>query len=228
MNTEVMALDSAVPNRQWVAEVALGGSLATGNTDRQGLDLDAKAKYRAGRVEDRYKLIAELNREDGKTTSQRRVAGYETNIDIQDGLFVLGFVQIEDDKFSGFRSEIESGLGVGYRVLSTAAMNLSVNAGPGYRISRARPPSRDEKEIFARGTVLFDWQMSENAKLANELTISWDAERTKLENTFAITSKLIGSLSGRTSVNIRYNTNPPGVTIKKTDTISKVALVYSF
>jgi len=224
----VHAADGQTPDRTLIAEIALGGSLSTGNTDRQGLDLDAKAKYRAGRVTDSYKLLAELGREDGAATSQRWVAGFETNVDFRDGLYALGFVQYEDDKFSGFQSEIEGGLGVGYRILQTATMTLSVDAGPGYRIGRVRAPLPDEKEIFARGTALYDWQMSDNAKLSNELVISWDQERTKVENTLAVTSKLIGALSGRASVNVRSNTRPPSAGIKKTDTISKVALVYSF
>ena len=103
----VRAADSKIPAGKWVAEVAAGGSLSTGNTSRNALDLDAKAKYRLGRVEDRYKLKAELGRDKGVTTSQRWVAGYETNIDIRDGLYVLGFANYEDNKFSGFISEIE-------------------------------------------------------------------------------------------------------------------------
>jgi putative salt-induced outer membrane protein len=230
----VLAADGKIPPRTWVAELAIGGSLATGNTERKALDFDGKARYRAGRIEDRYKLTAELGREDGVTTAQRWVAGYESNLDIQDGLYVLGFTQYEDDRFSGFQSEIEAGLGVGYRVLDTAAVTLSFDAGPGYRIGRVRAPTPDEKQLFVRGTALLDWQMSDSAKLSDELSISWDDERTKVENTLSVTSKLIGSLAARASVNVRHNTRPPPVavraagSVKKTDTISKIALVYSF
>jgi len=228
MSLPTSAAEPRIPSHDWISELALGGSLATGNTQRNAFDVDAQAKYRAGRVEDHYKFKAELGRDGGVTTSQRWVVGYDTNIDIADGLFASSFVQYENDKFSGFQSEIEGGIGVGYRVLQTQSVKLSVNAGPGYRVGRLKKPLPSEKEIFARGTALLDWQMSENAKLTNELTISWDSERTKVEDTLAVTSKLIGSLSGRASVNVRYNTAPPRVTIKKTDTISKVALVYSF
>ncbi len=222
------AADTKIPAGKWVAEVAAGGSLSTGNTRRNALDFDGKAKYRLGRVEDRYKLKAELGRDKGVTTSQRWVAGTETNIDISNELYALGFANYEDNKFSGFLSEIEGGLGVGYRILQTSTMLLSINAGPGYRVSRLKRPLRDEKEIFARGTALFEYQISDNAKLSNDLSVRWDSERTKIENTFAVTSKIIGSLSGRASLDARYNTNPPGALVKKTDTITKVALVYSF
>jgi putative salt-induced outer membrane protein len=225
---KAFAADNKAPNQTWVSEVALGATLATGNTERKGADLDAKAKYRNGRIEDRYKLIAELGRDSGVTTSQRWVAAYESSVDFRDGLFALGFAQYEDDKFSGFQSEIEAGLGVGYRVLQTSAMLLSVNVGPGYRIGKLQAPLADEKEIFARGTALFEWTMSDNAKLSNDLSLRWDAERTKIENTLAITSKLIGSLAARASFNVRHTSSPPRATLKKTDTVTKLALVYSF
>lgn len=228
LSAPALAADNKTPNAKWIAELAAGGSLSTGNTKRNALDFDGKAKYRLGRVEDRYKLKAELGRERGTTTSQRWVAGYETNIDIQDGLFVLGFAQFEKDKFAGFDSEITGGLGVGYRILQTSDMLLSVNAGPGYRISRLKAPLKDEKEIFARGTALFEYQISDSAKLTNDYSVSWDSDRTKFENTLAVTSKIIGSLAARLAFNARYNTKPPGVLVKKTDTVTKVALVYSF
>jgi putative salt-induced outer membrane protein len=140
----------------------------------------------------------------------------------------LGFAQYEDDKFSGFQSEIEAGLGVGYRVLKTSNMSLSVNAGPGYRIGKLQAPLADEKEIFARGTALFEWAMSDSAKLSNDFSLRWDDERTKIENTLAVTSKLVGNLAARASFNVRHTSNPPRANLKKTDTITKLALVYSF
>jgi putative salt-induced outer membrane protein len=223
-----VAAENKAPNQTWVAELALGVTLATGNTERKAADLDAKAKYRNGRIEDLYKLIAELGRDSGVTTSQRWVAAYESSVDFQDGLYALGFAQYEDDKFSGFQSEIEAGLGVGYRVLETSNMSLSVNAGPGYRIGKLQAPLADEKEIFARGTALFEWAMSDSAKLSNDFSLRWDDERTKIENTLAVTSKLVGNLAARASFNIRHTSNPPRAPLKKTDTITKLALVYSF
>src|SRR5436190_721190 len=64
-----------VPQLGWAFEVALGGSLATGNTDRQALDLASKAQYRTTHREDRYRLLGDLARENGVTTSERVEAG---------------------------------------------------------------------------------------------------------------------------------------------------------
>jgi putative salt-induced outer membrane protein YdiY len=118
-------------------------------------------------------------------------------------------------------------------VLQTADMLLSVEAGPGYRVSRQRSPLSDQKKVYGRGVVNFEYILSQTAKFTNEFSLKWDSDRKKVENTLAVTSKLVGSLAGRASVNYRYNSDPPArpapaLPIKKTDTVSKLALVYSF
>ena len=71
--------NDAEPNRNWEAEVALGASLSTGNTERKSLDVDAKASHRAGRFEDHYKLSGEFARESGTTTASRVKGGVQSN-----------------------------------------------------------------------------------------------------------------------------------------------------
>jgi putative salt-induced outer membrane protein len=222
------AEDASVPNKIWVGEVTLGGSLATGNTERTALDAEVNLKYRSGRILDEYKLSGELAREFGTTTAQRVKGGYQTNIDIQEGLFGLAFVNGQDDRFSGYSYEVEAGVGVGYRLINTQSLLVSVEGGPGYRYGKIPAPATDEKEIFARGSAEIDYKISENATLNDEITISWDAQRTKIENTLSLSSKIYGSVSGRTSFAVRYNSSPPAAVVNKTDTITKVALVYRF
>ncbi|MDX2145278.1 MAG: DUF481 domain-containing protein [Rhodospirillaceae bacterium] len=223
-----VAADGRIPNRQVVGEFAMGATYSTGNTKRKGLDVEGKARYRIGRAEDKYRIAAEYARDTGRTTARRWLVGYQSNLDIQDGIYALGFLQYEDDRFSGYLTEIEGGFGAGYRVLQTADMLLAVEVGPGYRLSRKRSPASDEKKVFGRGVVLFEYSMSDTAKISNELSLNWDNARKKVENTFAVTSQLVGSLAGRVSVNVRHNSDPPAVTVKKTDTVTKLALVYSF
>ncbi|MDX2221506.1 MAG: DUF481 domain-containing protein [Rhodospirillaceae bacterium] len=219
---------SDTPDRQLVGEFALGGSYATGNTKRRAVDVDGQARYRAGRVEDHYKIAAELARENGRTTAKRWMLGAQSNVDIQDNLYGFGALSYEDDRFSGYAYEAEAGVGVGYRVYQSATTRLSLEVGPGYRIGALRAPVSDEKELFGRGSILFETQLSDTAKLTNDFSVAYDSDRTKIEDTLALTATLVGSLAGRASFNLRYNSNPPGLTIKKTDTVTKFALVYSF
>jgi putative salt-induced outer membrane protein len=217
------------PDLGWNAEIALGGSLATGNTDRQALDLETKFKHRTEHREDRFRFLGDLAREKNVTTAERIEVGAQTNYDIsKDKLYVLAFAQYDRDRFSGFRYEAEFGPGVGYRLVYTERLKISLEISPGYRHSEVRLTGRNDDNIFIRGTSAVEYKLSDNAKLANEFFVSGDSDRVKIENTFSVTSTLIRNLAARISLNVRNNSNPPVAGVKKTDTLSKVSLVYTF
>jgi putative salt-induced outer membrane protein len=222
------AQDDAPPALGWSGEIALGGSISTGNTDRQALDLDARAKFNTEHREDRYKLLGDLSQENGQTTAERAEVAAQTNYDIaKDKFYVLGFTGYRRDRFSGFRYEAEVGPGVGYRFVRNNRLEFFVEFAPGYRHGEVSGSGRDDDLIFARGTINIAYQLSDNAKLANEALLTGDAQRLKTENTFSVTSTLIRSLAARVSLNMRYNSNPP-IGVRKTDTLTKVSLVYAF
>jgi putative salt-induced outer membrane protein len=222
-----LAADDA-PELGWAAELALGGSLATGNTDRQALDLEGKARYRTEHREDRYKVLGDLTRENGAVTSERAEIGAQTNYDIsKDKLYLLAFIEYRRDKFSGFQYEAEIGPGLGYRFVRTDRLTVAVEFSTGYRHGEMGGVANDDDLIFARGTATVDYQLSDTAKLTNETLITGDNQRVTIEDTISVSSSLVGDLALRASVNARYNSNPPPA-VEKIDTLSKVALVYAF
>ncbi len=216
----------AEPSKNWEAEVALGASLSTGNTDRKSVDVDAKASHRAGRFEDHYKLSGEFARESGSTTASRVNGGVQSNYDITDRFYALGFAEVERDRFSGFRYETEVALGVGYRVIDTDDLSFDVELAPGYRHGAIRGGGTDNK-AFIRGSALLNYKISDTATLTNEATVSGESGQVRAENTLALTATVVSDLAARLSFNIRYNSNPPAGA-EKTDTISKAQLVYAF
>ncbi|MBM3514256.1 MAG: DUF481 domain-containing protein [Alphaproteobacteria bacterium] len=219
----------AAPQRQWIGEFAAGGAYANGNTERRQLDLDAKVTYRAGRVQDTYKALFELADNGAITIAQRWMVGAQSNIDIMDGLYGFGFINYDDDRFSGYNYELDGGVGAGYRIIRTDAILLAIEAGPGYRYSKVPVLIGPvQKKLFGRGIINFEWIISDTAKIENQFAVWWDSDRSKIEDTIAITSKLTRSFSGRFSINVRRNSDPPAPTLNKTDTLAKVALIYSF
>ena len=212
--------------KNWDAEVALGGSLSTGNTDRQALDVDAKASHRAGRFEDFYKLSGEFAREDSKTTALRINAGVQSNYDISDRFYALGFTEVDRDEFSGFHYEAEVGAGVGYRVVDIGDVSFDVELAPGYRYGAIRG-DRTENEFYVRGSALVQYNISDTATLANETIVAGDGGQIRAEDTLSLTATVVSKLAARLSFNIRYNSSPPAG-VKKTDTITKAQLVYAF
>lgn len=216
-------------------EINIGGSMATGNTDTTRVDAEIKARFKAGRLEDNYRLLAEFADDNGTTSAQRILGSVESRYDMQERLFLFGYLEYDDDKFSGFKYELEGSFGAGYKVFDDADKRLLIQVGPGYRYSKFSTPvppalplvNSSQDEFLIRGSAELEYDISDTTALTNSLIVTWDSSRTKLENTTAVTSKLLGDLATRLSFNIRHNTDPPLLT-KKTDTLTKVSLVYGF
>jgi putative salt-induced outer membrane protein len=214
-------------NAGWIGEIAAGGTLATGNTTRRAFDLDLRAAKREGGIENRYRLLGEVAWEAGLTTAQRVQANAQTNVDIRNRTYAFATAGLDDNRFSGYRYEVTAGLGLGYRLIDTQRTHLSVEAGPAYRIAKVRDTGEQKNTVFARFYSAFRHELSDTARLTNDLLVTVDHITTRIDNTVALTSKLIGNLSGRVSFNVRHDAEPlPG--IKKTDTLTKLSLVYGF
>ncbi len=210
----------------WTGEFSLGGSLATGNTQRKSSDLDLRLNHREGRLEDRFHLGGTIAWETGNTVAQRVEASAQSRFDWKPRTYTFGLAEFTDDRFSGYRYEGAVSAGIGYRLIDTPRTSLTVDAGPGYRIGAVKA-GEDEKEVFARLGSNFRYDLSDNARITNDAVVTYDAVRTRAEDTVAVTSKLIGNLAGRASFNVRYNSHPPEG-IKGTDTLTKLSLVYGF
>ena len=220
--------DDAPPVMGWTGQIALGGSLATGNTDRQALDLDSKFQLQSDHRQDVFKVLGDLARENGLLTAERTLASAQSNFDIsKDKLYVFGFAQYDRDRFAGFNYEAEIGPGLGYRFVRTDRLNFSVELSTGYYRASLTAGGGRENEIFTRGSAKVEYKITDTAQIANEALVTGYNERVNIEDTFSITSTLIRKLATRISIDARYNTDPPAG-LKHTDTLSKISLVYAF
>ena len=211
----------------WNGEFSVGGTFATGNTQRKSSDADMRLNHREGRLEDRFHLGGTMAWETGNTVAQRVAASAQGRFDWKPRTYTYGLAEFTDDRFSGFRYEAAVSAGIGYRLIDAPRTSLTVDIGPGYRWSEVREAGDTEREVFARLGSTFRHDLSGNARVTNEAVLSYDEVRTRIEDTVAVTSKLIGSLAGRASFNVRFNSDPPA-NIKATDTLTKLSIVYEF
>ena len=84
----------------------------------------------------------------------------------------------------------------------------------------------DENEFAGRGASRFLWTLSENTVFTNDTAIFFSGS-SSINNTAALTAKLLGALSARLSFNVAWEEEPP-LGLKSTDTTSRVTLVYDF
>ena len=83
----------------------------------------------------------------------------------------------------------------------------------------------NEPAVFLR--TRFDWKMTDTLRFSEEADIGIAKGNSTLNSTTALTANLYGALSGRLSFNYKKETDPPEGR-KKTDTSTRVSLVYDF
>ena len=220
---------AATPDEPWPVsgEIALGGSKNTGNTENEEFNVTAKALYESGKLETEGNLDFDVRREDENTTKQRLVVDLQPRYDLNERWYAFGFLEYRDDRFSGFEYEFTESAGLGYRVFDSERLRWSLEAGPGARQSKVEDTGDVDDQLLFRAASRLAWQISETAELSNDTEFVVDNERRRTENETALSTRIIGDLSGRISFEIRHNSNPPDDN-ETTDTRTKISLVYGF
>lgn len=224
----------------WKGQGELGGFRSTGNTRNLGITGGVKLVKDAVKWRLNFRARADYERNRGRTTRDQISVTIEPNYKFNKKLYAYGLTQFERDLLQGFSARYTVSGGLGYELVKTKDVRLAVKAGPAIRITHF--VGGDSKSSLAGLVgVDFDWQISDNLKLTQDAGGTWasdaqgftsavaiiDSESTTLTATTALDAKLIGSLSTRFSYKIEHETNPPVGRIK-TDTLSRVSLVYDF
>ena len=172
-------------------------------------------------------LDFDVRREDENTTKQRLVVDLQPRYDLNERWYAFGFFEYRDDRFSGFEYEFTESAGLGYRVSDSARLSWAIEAGPGARQSKVEDTDEVDDQLLFRAASRLAWRISESAQFSNDTEFIVDNERRRTENETALSTRIIGDLSGRVSFEIRHNSNPPDGN-ETTDTRTKISLVYGF
>ena len=126
--------------------------------------------------------------------------------------------------------------GLGYDVVATPKVKLSVKAGPAFRSTELLDGTADS-HLGGLAGLDFDWKINkrltftQNADMVAESGTSAaliiDSGSTTLALASGLEAKVSDRLSTRLTYSLNYDSNPPpqGVT---TDTLSRFTLVYGF
>ena len=221
---------------RWKGKGQLGGSRSTGNSDTIGISAAIDLK-RTG-IDWTHHIAASVDyqRSGGVTTRERYNALYEPHYDIRDNFFAYGLAQFERDQFQGFDARYSTSLGIGYQLIKSNDMNLSVKAGPALRRTEYTAGG-GETRLAALLGYDFDWKLADSLKFtqssnvvadgASSGTVILDSSTTTVAINTGLEAKITPKFSTQFSYQINYDSNPP-VGAEKTDTISRVTLVYGF
>jgi putative salt-induced outer membrane protein len=103
---------------------------------------------------------------------------------------------------------------------------LSVEAGPALRQTKFTSGISDSA-FAARAAGNFSWKLNDRMEFTQTGLLYYDRFNTSTQAISALTARLSGALSARASFQFNNESNPPAP-LKKTDTVSRLTIVYAF
>ena len=220
----------------WKGEGELGGFQSSGNTDSVGVAASLKLKREGIDWSHRLQGRVDYQRQNGTTSREQYLFSYEPRWQFNDRMFVYGLAQFESDKIQGFSGRYAASGGVGYKLVDSGDLSLSVKAGPAYRVTEYTD-GRTESRIAALAGLDFDWKIFERltfsqdanalAETGGEAQLIVDGSNTSLTFVSGLDFKVSNRLRSRLSYQLDYDSNPP-VGKVSTDTLTRATLIYGF
>lgn len=220
----------------WRGKGEFGGFRATGNTSNTGVSIGLTLDRQGIAWRHRLTGRADYQRAGGITTREQFLGRYEPNVNVSDRFYAYALAQYERDRFQGFSGRYAISGGMGYQALKRDDIQLSLKAGPAYRVTEF-VDGRSESRIAGLVGIDFDWNITDRLKLTQDtnavaetggsaVTII-DSRNTSIDLTTGLDATIARSLKARLSYAIEYDSNPPPGAVQ-TDTLSRVTLIYDF
>jgi len=214
-------------------DIQLGGSLTSGNTDERAVTGMLNLRHQKGAWKNTFGLDLGFTRTMGVTSKQRFVADYKLDYRYSTRAFVFGYLQYEDDRFSGFDFRTSESAGIGYQLVRRQTMHLSLEGGPALRQDRLDTGNmpiiggRFENEVGGRLNSEFEWLVLGNATLLNRNSFFIGSERATLDTVTSLKMKINSRLSGVLSYDLQWDNNVPEGK-KQVDTVTRFTFQFNF
>lgn len=136
-------------------------------------------------------------------------------------------LRYENDDFAPSESQATFSIGHGYQWIDSNVTKLRTEIGPGYRHAKDAGSGATQNDFIVRGGLDFSQILTDNTKLFNTLLLESGSDNTFIKNEFGVAVAMNATLALKAGLQARHNTEV-APTIKKTDTLTTLNLVYSF
>lgn len=210
----------------WSGKGELGGFRTTGNTDNTGLSASLNLKRENEKWVVKLGGYADYQETENITTKEQYRAFLEGNYKFNQRFYAYALTQYEKDSFQGFNSRWSVSAGLGYRVIDEETITLDMKGGPAWRHTDFTDGTSDS-QIAVLGSLDFDWKISDTLKFTEDASMYLESGNKSFTSTTGLEAKLMEKLTGRLSYTWEHETDPP-IGRRKTDTISRITLIYDF
>lgn len=209
-----------------------GFNTSSGNTQSTGVALGLTATKETTRWKHAFRATVDYQRDEGITSKERLFAGYEGSFNFSRQFYSVIVLNWERDRFSGYDSRFTQAVGVGFKAIDQPMLKLGFEAGPALRETSYTPGYQEltpapRISLSGRAAANGEWSITPSTVLSQNMSAYVEDANTSLASTTALTTKVTGALSARASIVVRHETDPP-VDLRKTDTTTRITLVYGF
>ena len=210
----------------WKGEGQIGGSLSTGNTKSAGLSAGLALARKGIDWTHRLRLQADYQRTNGRTSIDRYLGEFEPQDRLGDRGFVYGLGRWEQDRILGYDSRWNLSGGLGYKLIDSQSIGLSLKGGPAWRRTNFITGASDD-ELTALAGLDFGWQLSPTLRLTQVASTVVGEANSSTSSLTALNAKLSGKLSARIAYAAQIDSSPPPG-VESVDTQTRFTLVYGF
>lgn len=162
-----------------------------------------------------------------QTSANRYELGASSAIKVSDVSSWVAALRHENDDFAPYEHQTTFSIGYGRRLINTERTNLNVEVGPGFRRAKDTVSGETENDLIGRGLLGFKHQLTDSTSLVETLLVETGSDNTFASNDLGIAVAINTRLALKAGFEVRHNTDV-GAGSKKTDSLTKLNLVYSF
>jgi putative salt-induced outer membrane protein len=224
----------------WAAQGQLGLIVTSANTSSRSGNARFDAAHRMGRWTLSGGLAALYASSGQYSTQQDTNAHLQLDLELSPRTFWFSTARWDRNLFTGFAYQESVASGGGFKFIQTHSTLLAGELGLGYRreqpeilttnsvggvISRVRQPVTSDAVLQAG--LNYSHAITHDTKLVNTLLVQYGASDTTTTDNLSVRVKVDASLSLAVGAQVVSNSNPPPGSVRHTDTVMTVNLVYA-
>lgn len=210
--------------------VQAGGVINTGNSKNKNVNGKLALGYQRGRFNADSSIEGQLNTSEGDTTAENVTGKLEGRYAYSERDYFFAKASATYDKFGTYDIAIRDAIGYGRILYQDHDTKWTGEIGPGSSHSRVSGTKEWQNEMILNLDTTINHRLSDSADIKQSVNANVGRLNTHITAVTAITTKMTDNLALEISYTIDHDTKIPPLSKNKlkTDTVTKIAVVYKF
>ena len=210
----------------WTGKLEAGGFRSTGSTSEIGISAAAQVKREGLEWSHKLSATVDYRRANGVTSRERYTASYEPRYQFDPRGFAYGLTQFERDPSIGYDERYTASAGIGYKVIVSKPIDLSLDVGPSVRHAKYVIGPRETK-LGARASMDLAWRLAPNVTFKQTAAGYAETDVFSVNSLTQLQTKVSTRLSAGLSYTVQYESETL-LSARDFDTLSRLTLSYDF